>query len=359
MQKILYLFFLLSISTISVCQNTQFLEFNENTHDFGQIKESLGEVKTIFKFKNTGNKSISIEKIYAGCGCTTSNYTKGEILPGKSGVVEAIYHTTNNLGSFNKYLIVFTSDSSNKGIYLYLKGYVFRGEKIIEEKYTQALGNLKFKSNHVAFNIMKNTGVKTDTLWFYNSFKKKMKIEFVHIPEWISIKPNKINLKSTFENYVLITYDASKRNDWGLNFDKISLKTNDDTLAEKSFYVSAQIEEDFSKLSEVELLNSPRLFYKETEYNFGEVNEGSNIFYRFEIQNTGKSDLIIRKITAACGCTYAETDKKLIKSGESSFISVSFNTNGRVGDQHKTISVVTNDPHQPFVVLSLIGSIKN
>lgn len=335
------------------------LEFIETTHDFGEIKESLGHVTTVFKFKNISNKPVIIDRIYAGCGCTTTKYTKDTILPGKSGIIEAVYNTIKNIGAFNKYLIVYTNDTSNKGVYLYLKGYVFKGEKIIEEQYTQVIGHLKFRSNHIAFNRMKNNELKTDTLWFYNSSMKKMKIEFEKIPQWVKVKPEKLSLKSTFDKYVLITYDASKRNDWGLNFDKFSIKTNDDTLSVKDIYVSAQIEEDFSSFTKEQLENSPVAYFKVTEYDFGEVKEGTNIFYRFELQNTGKSELEIRKVSTSCGCTISNVDKTTLKAGENCFVSASFNTGGRVGEQQKTITVVTNDPNKTIIILSLIGTIKN
>jgi hypothetical protein len=358
MLKYFLLSFFLFYFQIAFNQNNTILEFDKTTHNFGQIKESLGSVKTVFKFKNISKKPICIERIYAGCGCTTTKYTMDTVFPGKSGVVEAVYSTINSIGSFNKYLIVFINDTSNKGIYLYLTGQVFRGEKIIEEKYTQSIGKLKFKSNHVAFNILKNKEIKTDTLWFYNSSKNKLKIEFSNVPHWIDINPKKINIKSTFEKFILVTYDASKRNDWGLNFDKFTMKTSDDTLANKDIYVSAQIEEDFSNFSDEQLNNAPIAYFKIMEYDFGEVKEGTSIFYRFELRNEGKSDLIVRKTTTSCGCTISNVDKTTLKPGENCFVSVSFNTGGRVGEQHKTITILTNDPKRSNITLSLTGTIK-
>lgn len=359
MKKYFVLMLLIIVSKIGISQNYNSLQFDKTTHDFGNVKESNGKVSTIFKFKNISNKAILITYVYASCGCTSTNYTKDSVLPGKTGFVEAVYTTANRPGSIDKNVIVYTNDTANKGIYLYLKGYVFKGEKIIEEKYPQQIGNLKFRINHIAYNKMSNTEIKTDTLWMYNSSKKKMNIGFAHLPEWIKVKPEKITLKSTFDDYFLITYDASKRKDWGLIFDKLILKTTDDTLSEKDIYVSAQIEEDFSKFSPEQIENAAIASFAVKDFDFGEVKEGTNVVYRFELINKGKSDLYIRKITSSCGCTTSNIDKTALKPGENCFVTASFNTGGRSGEQHKTITIITNDPNNPAIILSLIGKITN
>ncbi len=359
MNRFFALISFLFICNLGISQNNNALQFDKTTYEFGDIKESIGKVTAVFKFKNISKKPVIINNVYAACGCTTTKYTKDSVMPGKSGLIEAVYTTTNRPGSFDKYVIVYTNDTANKGIYLYLKGYVFKGEKIIEEKYPQQIGNLKFKVNHIAYNKMSNTEIKTDTLWMYNSSKKKMNIEFTQLPEWIKVKPNKLTLKSTFDDYFLITYDASKRKDWGLNFDRIILKTTDDSLSEKLIYVSSQIEEDFTKLSTEQLEKAPIASFAVKDYDFGDVKEGTNVFYRFELINTGKSDLMIRKITSSCGCTTSNIDKTLLKPDENCFVSASFNTGGRSGEQQKTITIVTNDPKNPTIILSLIGKITN
>ena len=58
--------------------------------EVGQIPQ--GTPKTIeFEFKNTSDKSVIITNVKPACGCTTSDYSKEPIAPGKSGFVKAIY----------------------------------------------------------------------------------------------------------------------------------------------------------------------------------------------------------------------------------------------------------------------------
>ncbi len=62
----------------------------ENEHlDIGKVKK--GEVKKFdFTFTNTGSEIIEID-IASGCDCTTLDYPKSKILPGKKGVIHVTF----------------------------------------------------------------------------------------------------------------------------------------------------------------------------------------------------------------------------------------------------------------------------
>jgi len=62
----------------------------ENEHlDIGKVKK--GEVKKFdFTFTNTGTEIIEID-IASGCDCTTLDYPKSKILPGKKGVIHVTF----------------------------------------------------------------------------------------------------------------------------------------------------------------------------------------------------------------------------------------------------------------------------
>ena len=75
--------------------------------EVGQIPQ--GPPRNIeFEFKNTSDKSVIITNVKPACGCTTSDYTKEPIAPGKSGFVKATYNAS-ALGSFNKTVTVTTN----------------------------------------------------------------------------------------------------------------------------------------------------------------------------------------------------------------------------------------------------------
>lgn len=72
-------------------QNPDAMKFKEEIHDFGTIPQGK-PVTTEFTFKNTGKEPITLNNVHASCGCTTPEWTKEPILPGKSGMVKATYN---------------------------------------------------------------------------------------------------------------------------------------------------------------------------------------------------------------------------------------------------------------------------
>jgi hypothetical protein len=62
----------------------------------------------------------------------------------------------------------------------------------------------------------------------------------------------------------------------------------------------------------------------------------------FRFKNTGDKPLVIERVQPGCGCTVAETPKEPIAPGEEGVIKGAFDSNGRVGMQHKSIYVETN-----------------
>lgn len=63
------------------------MTFEKQTHDFGNVTE--GEVvEYSFKFTNTGEKDLLINKAEASCGCTVPEWPKEPIKPGESGYMK-------------------------------------------------------------------------------------------------------------------------------------------------------------------------------------------------------------------------------------------------------------------------------
>jgi len=86
----------------------------------------------------------------------------------------------------------------------------------------------------------------------------------------------------------------------------------------------------------------PMIEFNTTEHDFGKVIQGEVVSYSFKFKNTGKSDLVIANISAACGCTASEYPKEPVKPGEEKVIEVIFNSSGKQGFQNKTLTVAAN-----------------
>ncbi|SEH46336.1 DUF1573 domain-containing protein [Chryseobacterium culicis] len=85
------------------------IKWKSESIDVGNIPQ--GKPKLIrFEFTNTSSKPIIIQNVAPSCGCTTADYTKTPIQPGKKGFVEASYNAA-AVGPFMKTVNVTTSDS--------------------------------------------------------------------------------------------------------------------------------------------------------------------------------------------------------------------------------------------------------
>lgn len=97
------------------------LQFEKETHDFGSIAQGT-PVSVEFKFKNTGDQPIILSNVQASCGCTTPEWSKDPVLPGKTAVVKAGYNAA-AMGAFNKSITI-TSNAANSTQVIFIKGTV-------------------------------------------------------------------------------------------------------------------------------------------------------------------------------------------------------------------------------------------
>ncbi len=87
-------------------------------------------------------------------------------------------------------------------------------------------------------------------------------------------------------------------------------------------------------------------------YDFGKIAEGENVEFSYRFKNVGSKPLVVSNASASCGCTVPEKPEAPIKPGETGFIKVKFNSEGRAGVAHKTVSVLSNaSPAFPELVL--------
>jgi hypothetical protein len=87
------------------------IQFDEVKYDFNSVVQG-GTVDHTFKFKNVGTAPLIISNIGVSCGCTTPEWTKDPIAPGKTGTISAHFNSAGKMGMQNK---VLTIDSNSVG----------------------------------------------------------------------------------------------------------------------------------------------------------------------------------------------------------------------------------------------------
>jgi hypothetical protein len=100
----------------------------------------------------------------------------------------------------------------------------------------------------------------------------------------------------------------------------------------------------------------PHIKFEVTSHDFGKIYQNGNGKFSFKFTNTGKEPLIIQNVRSSCGCTVASRPNAPILPGESSEISVKYDTR-RIGVFHKNITVTSNADNAS-VVLYIKGEVQ-
>lgn len=345
------------ISFPSYAQNGALLSLKKTVHDFGTIKEDDGKATINFDFVNAGKSPLIVQRVVSSCDCAAVEWTKEPLAPGATGSVSVVYNPKDRPGRFEKLITIYSNAEVPSSV-LTIKGFVQEHVKTIEEIYNRVLGDFRFKNTHAAFGRVLNNEVKVDTIEFISAAKEPVKIgsKIVGLPH-LSVKFVPETLKPQEKGLMIITFDAKARNDWGFVIDRFGLTQNNKEISGSIINVSASIEENFTSLTDAQRANAPRINFSNPNYDFGTVEEGQLIEKDFSFTNTGKTDLIIRKIKASCGCTTVEPADKLIKPGKTSSFKASIKSNGFSGRIAKTVTIITNDPVNPSVVVRITGTV--
>ena len=82
--------------------------------------------------------------------------------------------------------------------------------------------------------------------------------------------------------------------------------------------------------------------FKDSVLHIGKVEDGKMVDVEFEFTNTGTEMLVIKSVSASCGCTIPEKPEEPIAPGQKGKIKATFDSRGRAGLNQKAITVVAN-----------------
>jgi len=115
----------------------------------------------------------------------------------------------------------------------------------------------------------------------------------------------------------------------------MSCQSND----KKPATAAAAATRDSTQFTTVEWLDSTK--------DFGKIQEGLKLEVSFRFRNTGGKPLVIERVQPSCGCTVAEQPNEPIAPGAEGQIKATFNSQGHVGINHKTLNVFANMKEAP------------
>jgi hypothetical protein len=339
--------------------NETSVKFEKTIHNFGYIEEANGLVAYNFQFTNTGTSELSIEEVLADCGCTSPEWIERPVKPGGKGFIKAEYNPADRPGEFDKALIIFFKNDIEP-VELFIKGNVVPKLKSIEEEYPVVMGGIRVKYRNISFEKITTEKPITKTVTVYNEMNKSAIWESdIETAKHISVvfNPEEIPKKSYGE--IIVTYDPRGLDMLGYKGDKLIVSTDEWFNSTKKFRIIAFIEEYFPPVTAEQLAQVPILKIGKPIHDFGKIKHGNSVEHNFLITNTGKEELNIRMTRASCGCTASIPEKDNLKPGESSNIHVTFNSEGKSGQQEEIILVFSNDPVNPTQKLRIKAWVKN
>ncbi len=327
------------------------LKFQKQIHNFGTILEPDGDAVFTFRFKNVGKSPIRILQILTSCGCTTSDYTNTAVNAGDSGFVKAIFDPKDRPGPFSRTLTVLTNGLPETYT-LTVEGTVGSPDRELRAAFPFTSGNVWFSKYEFQMGDVKENKIDSMYLSVYNPSSKPFLVRNV-----ISSGPIHTEVKNKMiptlggEDF-LFTFNGSMCNAYGPRIDTIRLLTNDDSVRLKTFLVKSNIVQDFATLTPQQLAAAPVFVSSTTEGTIPELYLGEVGTYVFDVENKGKSDLLIKSVYSDCKCLGARFEKGKLKKGKGKLV-ISIDTRKMHGFVVKKVTVITNDPKNPEQIFTI------
>ena len=152
------------------------LRFDAATFDYGHVREDGGAVRSTFRATNTSDQVIEVVQVVTSCGCTSAEYRRGPVEPGGEFTMHILFDPFNRPGRIDKYIYVYTSDSSEV-INLKIIGNVIPRERTIDELFPFWMGGgLRLQTNFHAFSYIEHGASVEERIGYVNDSDREISL---------------------------------------------------------------------------------------------------------------------------------------------------------------------------------------
>lgn len=109
-------------------------------------------------------------------------------------------------------------------------------------------------------------------------------------------------------------------------------------------------------IAQNQVVTGPSITIDKDVHDYGDVPYGGDGTCQFKVTNTGTEPLIISNCKGSCGCTVPKCDSNPILPGETSVITVKYDTK-RPGPINKSVTVNSNAVNEPVKVVRIKGNV--
>ena len=334
------------------------VEWLDTTYDFGAFGEDEQVGDAEFKMVNRGTEPVYIVSASATCGCTTPQYSRGEIAPGDTAIITVHYDAEGRPGRFSKSVYVRTSVSSER-TRLTIKGIVIGNEASVGKRYPMDMGPLKLRNRAVMMGRVAAGKGKSEFIDGYNQSHSPITPAFANVPKYLQVSASPQTVEPGDMVSFSVYFRGDKCHEWGLVSDSLQICPRGRGGDCYWLPVTAIVEEDFSNMTPEQLSKAPAMSVVGDRIDLGEVPLAATkaVTASIKIANMGKSPLKIRKIYSTDSAVTVKIKTTEIKPGKEAKIEVAYKPGANAGDViNSRLTIITNDPSAPTRTIRIVGT---
>ncbi len=331
----------------------QTAHFPVTEYKFGAFNEDAGAVECSFALVNTGDKPLTILSARATCGCTTPRFPHKAIAPGDTAYITVSYDPQERPGRFSKQIYVET-DGEPRKTKLDISGTVIGSGTTVARRYPVDFGPLKLAHPGMMLGEVVKGRFKTVYFEGYNRSADSLAVKAVKQPAYLEVIATP-PVAPPGEQVSFVAYvNSDKCPLYGLVEDSVTISAGDRIFTLPTTVI---VKEDFSKMSPDKMAKAPIATPSTQTVEYGRVDRrGAPVTASFTLANSGKVNLIVRRIYSGDPGVTATIDKTTIKKGQSATVLVTVDPSVQTGGLlNSRLSVITNDPLHAVQTIRLVG----
>ena len=335
------------------------LHWIETVHDFGAFHEDLGVVDCTFRAVNTGSEPVTVLNARANCGCTRPTYPRTPVMPGDTLVIGVAYDAIGRPGKFSKQVRVETNTGS---VNLLLKGTVIGSPSTLATRYPVEAGSARLSNSMTPFGQATKGRVLAAAVNIYNPTDHPMRPAVDSLPPYVNALFRPEVILPGEQGSLSLTAYTDRCPDYGVVTDHFILipDSENDPQARATVATTLIVNENFSNLTHEQLDKAPVATLSTETVNFDRLTPGEGKETRtFTITNTGKSELLIRRLFTADPAVEVSAKSMKIKPGKSTTVKVTVDRSLlRAGQPlNARLTLIANAPKAPSQIIRVIGEV--
>ena len=234
-------------------------------------------------------------------------------------------------------------------------------DSLLKKNFPLVIGNIGFATDSmdVVIGNIPRGEIITFEMEIYNFGRDPVKFINGKSNNFVTQKFEPEILLPQMSGKMIVEFNADIELDLGEFHAEISIISSDKRNPYKFLNLLVNIEEGIAGSKNQKLFDSvPHMVFDHYNYDYGHLVRGKNLYHTFLISNNGSLPLYITEIDPPKGIKVVDRPTQPILADEKAILRIKINTHGRVGIQHQSVLVHSNDPASPLVILGIHGSVR-